>query len=231
MFAALRTWSILVLSLGYLVVAHIALINRSAALAAFAVTLLVLLVVTSIKGRLRMTWRLLVAAAGAWVVVLVVQGAPPVPLMLPPVLIPVAIAWLFGRTLFPGEMPLIERIARVFHAPLVPSPEILAYARRVTGAWVILLVSLAFMNAVLFCNLEPGGLIAIAGFEPPWPVSPAAFAWLSSTGTYLLIGGMFVAEFTVRILRFPDYRFRNPVQFLNAARSRMPDIVAAFRHG
>jgi len=176
MSAALRAWSVLVLSLGYLLAAHIALLTRSAALAALAVTLLALLVVTSIKGRFRVAWRLLVGAAGAWAVIMVAQGAPPVPLMLPPVLIPLAIAWLFGRTLFPGVMPLIERLAREVHAPLVPSPEILLYARRVTWAWVLLLVSLALLNMALICNLEPGGLIAIAGFQPPWPVSPAAFA-------------------------------------------------------
>ncbi len=231
MSAALRAWFFLVLSLGYLLAAHIALLNRSAALAAFAVTLLVLLVVTTIKGRFRIVWRLLVGAAGAWAVIMVAGGAPPVPLMLPPVLIPIAIAWLFGRTLLPGAMPLIERLARVVHAPQEPSPENLAYARSVTWAWVLLLVSLALLNLALICNLEPGGLIAIAGFQPPWPVSPAAFAWFSSTGTYLLIGGMFVVEFAIRTLRFPDYRFRNPVEFMRVARSRLPNLMAAFRNG
>ena len=77
-------------SLGYLARgAYCAVERDSAALAAFAVTLLVLLVVTSIKGRFRIAWRLLVGAAGAWAVIMVAaRGAPPVPLMLPPVLIP-----------------------------------------------------------------------------------------------------------------------------------------------
>ena len=152
--------------------------------------------------------------------------------MLPPVLIPIAIAWLFGRTLLPGAMPLIERLARVVHAPPGAVARNISRTRgSVTWAWVLLLVSLALLNLALICNLEPGGLIAIAGFQPPWPVSPAAFAWFSSTGTYLLIGGMFVVEFAIRTLRFPDYRFRNPVEFMRVARSRLPNLMAAFRNG
>jgi uncharacterized membrane protein len=113
----------------------------------------------------------------------------------------------------------------------VPSGEILRYARRVTWAWTILLGGVASINAALITGLDPGGLISLAGFTPRWPVSPAVFAWFSNTGTYLLIGAMLVAEFAVRVWRFPDYRFRNPLQFIREARTRMPNIVAALRHG
>ncbi len=89
----------------------------------------------------------------------------------------------------------------------------------------------ALINALLIVNLAPGGLLDLAGFAPPWPVSPAAFAWFGNTGTYLLIGGMFVVEFAVRVWRFPNYRFRNPLHFIREARTRMPNIVAALRHG
>src|ERR1044072_5089333 len=134
MLAALPAWTLLVLSAGYLLAAHFALMNRSATLAALAVTLLVLLVVVSIRGRFRIAWRLLVGAAGACSVFLVAQGAPPVPLMLPPVLISAAVAWLFGRTLIPGEMPLIERMARVFHAPPAPFAGVLGSFPRAAAA-------------------------------------------------------------------------------------------------
>ena len=77
--------------------------------------------------------------------------------------------------------------------------------------------------------LTPGGLLALAGLTPRWPVSPAVFAWFSNTGTYLLIGAMFVVEFAIRVWRFPDYRFRNPLQFAREARTRMPSIMAALR--
>jgi uncharacterized membrane protein len=229
MSAAARTWLILTLTLSYLVAAHLALLRHSASLAAFAVAALALLTVSSIGGPHRGPWRVVAAAAWAAVVVLVARGAPPLPLLLPPVLIPAAISWTFGRTLLAGRTPLVERLARGFHAPAVPSDEILHYARRVNWAWTLLLGTVALVNAVLITVLVPGGLLVLAGFTPRWSASPELFAWFSNTGTYLLIGAMFVVEFAIRVWRFPDYRFRNPLQFAREARTRMPNIMAALR--
>ena len=229
MSAAARPWLLLALTLSYLVTAHLALLRHSAPLAAVAVAALVLLTLASIRGRHRTAWRVIAAAIGAGVVILIARGAPPLPLLLPPVLIPAVISWTFGRTLLSGRTPLVERLARGFHAPAVPADGILRYARRVTWAWSLLLAALALVNAVLIAMLAPGGLLALAGFTPRWPVPPAAFAWFSNTGTYLVIGCMFVAEFAVRLWRFPDYRFRNPLTFIQEARTRMPNIMAALR--
>jgi len=226
-----RTWLILALTLSYLVAAHLALLHRSAPLAAFAVAVLVSLLLASIRGAHRTLWRAVAAALGAGVVILIARGAPPLPLLLPPVLIPAAIAWSFGRTLLAGRTPLVERLARGFHAPVIPSAEILRYARGVTWAWTLLLTGLSLVNAVLITCLSPGGLMSLAGLTPPWQVPAALFAWFSNTGTYLLIGAMFMAEFAIRLWRFPDYRFRNPLQFIREARTRMPSIMAALRHG
>jgi uncharacterized membrane protein len=231
MSSAARTPLLLVLSICYLVIAHIALVHHSAPLAAAGVAALALLLLASIKGPGRALPRVLVAGIGAIIVILVARGAPPLPLMLPPVLIPAVIGWTFGRTLLPGRTPLVERVARGFHAPAVPSADILAYARRVTWGWSLLLGGIALINAALICCLVPGGLFALAGFAPRWPVSAGAFAWFGNTGTYLLIGCMFAVEFAVRLWRFPDYRFRNPLAFIREARTRMPNIMAALRHG
>ncbi|HET7812063.1 MAG TPA: hypothetical protein VFL16_15945 [Steroidobacteraceae bacterium] len=231
MTAAVRTWAFLLLSLGYLLTAHYALSRQSAAGAAMASGLLVALAVAMVRGRHRHALRALVAAVGAAIVVWVARGAPPVPLMLPPILVPAGVALLFGRSLLPGSMPLVERLARAFYAPDEPSPGIPAYARSVTWAWTLLLAALALVNAILLACLQPGGLLQLAGFVPRWPVPPSSFAWFTNTGTYLLIGGMFAAEFAVRIWRFPDYRYRNPLRFIREARARMPQIRAALRHG
>ena len=95
-------------------------------------------------------------------------------------------------------MPLIERLARdSSRAPGAIARKSRVRAQRDLGLGAVAGV-VALLNLALICNLEPGGLIAIAGFQPPWPVSRAAFAWFSSTGTYLLIGGMFVVEFAVQ---------------------------------
>jgi uncharacterized membrane protein len=231
MSAAFRTWSLLALSLGYLFLAHLALSTRSPALGAAAVALLAGLAMTAIGGRFRILLRMLVALAGLACVVLVARGGSPLPLMLPPVLIPAAIGWMFARTLLPGRTPLIERAARGFHAPLDPPPEIILYTRSLTWAWVWLLALMACANALLIVNLSPGGLLVLLGHEPRWPVPPAFFAWFSSTGTYLLIGGMFIVEFAVRVWLFPDYRFRNPAHFIRQARERGPGIIKALRNG
>ncbi len=228
---AVRTWLIIAFTLGYLLTAHFALIHRSMALAAAATAMLVALLLASIQGRHKTALRVMVAAIGGLIVIVIARGAPPVPLLLPPVLIPASIAWMFGRTLRAGTTPLVERVARGFHAPAVPAPRIIAYARRVTWAWTLMLAAVATINAALIVNLVPGGLIDLAGFVPRWPVTPASFGFYGNTGTYLLIGGMFVVEFAIRVWRFPDYRFRNPWHFIREARSRMPNIVAALKHG
>ncbi len=229
--AAFRTWLILGLTLAYLVAVHLAFLRDSPRVAAAAVALLVLLLLASIRGPRRLAWRLLVGALGIAAVTLTARGAAPLPLLLPPVAIPALIAFGFGRTLLPGRTALIERFARGFHAPEIPSAEILSYARGITWAWALLLAFVALANLVLALNLSPGGLLELAGMPPPWPVQPATFVWFSNTGTYLLIGGMFVLEFAVRVWRFPDDAFRNPLHFLREARVRMPNIVAALRHG
>jgi uncharacterized membrane protein len=229
--SAARPWLIIALTLGYLAMAHVSLVRGSAMLAAIATAILVLLMLVSIGGRYRTALRVVGAAVGAAVVLLIWRGAPPVTLLLPPVLIPASIAWMFGRTLRPGSTPLVERLARGFHAPAVPAPQIIAYARRVNWAWTLLLAAVACANAWLVTSLSPGGLMELAGFAPRWPTSPVTFVWFGNSGTYLLIGGMFVVEFAIRVWRFPDYRFRNPLHFIREARSRMPRIVAALKNG
>jgi len=229
--ATARTWSIVTLTLGYLVTAHLAFTNHTAWAAATAVGLLTALVALSIAGPRRRLWRWVVLLAGTAIVILTARGFPPLPLLMPPVIIPAAIAITFGRTLPAGRTPLVERIVRGFHAPVIPDAAVLHYARRVTWAWVVLLGCVALTNAVLVINLSPGGLLELAGKAPRWPVPPAAFAWFSNTGTYLLIGGMFVLEFMVRVSLFPDDPFRNPLHFIREARTRMPNIVEALRHG
>ena len=231
MFATVRTWLVLALTLGYFGAAHLAFTRDSPPMAALAVAILVLLILLSIRGPRRGTWQAAVALTGIALVVLAARGTPPVLLMLPPVFIPAAIGFAFGRTLRPGCTPLIERVVRGFHAPEAPEAAVIRYARHVTWAWALLLACVALINALLIANLAPGGLLDLAGFPPPWPVPRVAFAWFANTGTYLLIGGMFVLEFAVRVWRFPNDRFRNPLRFIREARTRMPNIVEALRHG
>jgi len=229
MSAAIRKWLIVGITLGYFIAVHLAFLHHSPRAAAAAVALLFLLALAAIKGPRRLAWRVVLASLGAGLVTLTARGAPPLPLLLPPVLIPAAIAFVFGRTLVHGRTPLVEGFARGFYAPVVPGPEILSYARVVTWAWTLLLASIALANAALAMSLSPGGMLELAGLAPPVPVAPATFVWFSNTGTYLLIAAGFVLEFALRVWRFPEYRFRNPLHFIREARTRLPNIVAALR--
>jgi uncharacterized membrane protein len=223
-------WTPVAIPVAYLVAAHLAFTLRSPLCAAFAVAVLFVAVIASCRGPRATLLRASIALVGAAVVVAIARGAaPPVILFLPPVVIPLGMAWLFGHTLMPGRMPLVERLARVVHAPDEPDAGVVSYARGVTWAWTVLLLGLALANIVLVANLTPGGLLELAGHPPRWPVAPATYTWLSNVGTYLLIGAMFVVEFAVRLLRFPNYRFRNPLDFARRARERLPDMIRKFR--
>lgn len=231
MIATARPWLVLLLTLGYFVAAHAAFTRDSRAAAVIAVALLVLLLLASLRGGAAGPWQLLIVGAAAALLVAAAAASPTAPLLLPPVLIPAAVAFAFGRSLLPGRTALIERVVRVFHAPALPEAAVAGYARGVTWAWTLLLGALALTNAWLVVQMLPGGLLDLAGFLPRWPVSRASFAWFANTGTYLLIGGLFVLELAVRVWRFPDDRFSHPLRFLREARTRWPDIIAAFRHG
>ena len=86
-------------------------------------------------------------------------------------------------------------------------------------------------------GIEPhllGRTVAAVTVRQPklrWPVPPDTFAWLSNTGTYLLIGAMLVVELALRAWLLPHDRFRNQLRFLREARTRLPDILRELRHG
>ncbi|MEJ6022741.1 hypothetical protein [Ramlibacter sp. PS4R-6] len=100
------------------------------------------------------------------------------------------LAWLaffFGRTLRPGAMPLIERIARVGD-PHMPEP-LRRYTRRLTAVWVAYFV-LAAVAVLLF------------------PMAPGAAGLAIWAGTVLL----FVGEHRLRPHLFPGHPFPGLLQ-------------------
>jgi len=104
----------------------------------------------------------------------------------------VMLGWLavfFGRTLLPGRVPLIERIARVSD-PLLPTP-LRRYTRRLTAVWCGY-----FILAVLLAWL-PGEAFARAGL----------LVWV---GTAVL----FIGEHWLRPRLFPGQAFPGLLQQL-----------------
>lgn len=99
------------------------------------------------------------------------------------------LAWLalfFGRTLAPGQMPLIERIARVSDPGL--KPELARYTRTLTAVW-----SGYFVLAALLALLALLGLV-------PWSIHAGAWVGLGSVA-------LFVGEHWVRRRIFPADHF------------------------
>lgn len=96
-----------------------------------------------------------------------------------PVLISLALAWLFGRTLLPGQVPLITKFAQAMRGPL--PPRVQRYTRGVTQFWVGLLCCMALVNLLL------------ALFAPP-----VVWSWFTNFISYLLLGAVFLGEWLLR---------------------------------
>ena len=106
-----------------------------------------------------------------------------------PVLVLGWLAVFFGRTLLGGQVPLIERIARVSD-PALP-PALSRYTRRLTGVWCAYFFIAAFLS--LFASLPLA-----------WT---SAFVW---SGTIV----MFIGERWLRPRLFPGHPFPGLVQQL-----------------
>ncbi|MEP6789732.1 MAG: hypothetical protein ABI907_00085 [Ramlibacter sp.] len=90
----------------------------------------------------------------------------------------------FGRTLAPGEKPMVSRFAEIVHGPL--SPLLQRYTRAVTWAWVAYFALTAAVSVILFAWAA----------QATW----SAFVNLLSLP---LLGGMFAGEYLVRMAVVP----------------------------
>ena len=102
------------------------------------------------------------------------------------VAINLALAVVFGRTLFGGRVPLVTHFARMIHGDL--PAEVERYARKVTIAWTALFVAIVLASCVLYL----GGWLA-------------AWSFLANFLNPALLGAMFVLEYVVRHRVLPDW--------------------------
>ena|SRR5689334_7348233 len=98
----------------------------------------------------------------------------------------VLLLWFFGRTLQRGREPLVTRIARHEHGALPPDIE--RYTRQVTWAWCVFFGAMALISLLLFA------------FAPL-----AVWSWFANVLNIPLLLLVFVIEYAVRLLRFPDF--------------------------
>ena len=120
-------------------------------------------------------------------------------LLVPPILINGMLAWLFGRTLVRGRVPLIARFAVMEQGTL--SAELAAYTRALTWLWTLLFIAAALLSAAL----------AMSGHRDAWSL-------FTNFINYLLVAALFLGEFVYRRLRFRNYRHHSPLQLLRNVR-------------
>lgn len=167
------------LLLGYPVLVHAAIVTDSALLACGALLLLGCNILGPWLLQARpWAWVLLIAGLPASVL-FVTHGEGRLFFYAAPVLVAVALLWLFGRTLVSGRVPLITRIAAAIRGPL-PEP-VRRYTRQVTQLWVAVFAGMALANLML-------ALFA----------SPVLWSLFANFINYLLVAGLFGAEWLFR---------------------------------
>ena len=178
--------------MAYPAVAHFG--RPAAALALLATLAAYLLASLCLRHPLR--W---LAAPAAGVAVL--WASPPAEwlLFIPPILINGMLAWLFGRTLVRGRVPLIARFALMEQGTL--TAELAAYTRMLTWLWTLLFVAAAVLSLAL----------AVSGQRDAWSL-------FTNLVNYLLVGALFIGELVYRRLRFRNYRHHSPLQLLRNVR-------------
>jgi uncharacterized membrane protein len=108
-------------------------------------------------------------------------------LKFPPVAFNLALAAWFGRSLLPGEEPVIGWFARVERGAELPQ-DLAGYARGMTVIWTLFFIAMVFSALALALFADPGA----------WSV-------FTNGVDYLLVGVLFVGEYVYRRLRYPGH--------------------------
>jgi uncharacterized membrane protein/3-hydroxymyristoyl/3-hydroxydecanoyl-(acyl carrier protein) dehydratase len=227
-FARSRRMATVVLAVAYPVLAHASSVLDSRALTLASV---ITLAAAVLAGPLieRRRWALFgVPLAALLVAALWKLDRAALVLLLPPVLLNAYLAWLFGHTLARGSMPLIGRLVRLLQPRGVPpEPGVYRYARRLTALWTALFVALAATNLALAAIATPGGLVELAGRQPPVAIARETWSLFANVLNYVLVGAAFLLEFAYRRRRFPGRPYRNLFDFFVRSAAVAPALIAS----
>jgi uncharacterized membrane protein len=213
----------LLLAIAYPILTHIAIASDSATLTITSVILLAALALA--PGLIRRSWIawLAIPLVISSILLLVHLDVPSLPLYGPPVLITGFTAWLFGRTLAPGNTPLVEQFARLMRSPDYQlEPAIVVHARRVTVVWTVLLATLSVLNLLLALVAVPAGILVTAGIDPPVQVTQTLWSLFANVLNYVILVGLFVGEYAYRRFRFPNLPYTGMIDFLRRATQLHP---------
>lgn len=173
----------LILTISYPIALHLAILNgytHAAVWILLVISLAHSLLVFS-SGRRRLAEILAPAVTMMAVISLFLNDA--TILYLPPILIATSLLYLFGRTLMPGEEPLISHFARRVEGDR--DEAVFRYTRSLTWIWTLFFAAMLIESVVLalFAPIEIWSLF-------------------TNLINYLLIGGLFLVELLYRIVRF-----------------------------
>jgi uncharacterized membrane protein len=117
-------------------------------------------------------------------------------LYITPVVIPLGLLILFGRTLFSGRKPFITAISESVHGPLPPVMQ--QYTRLLTKLWCAIFFIIFLWSAIL-----------------PWLQRPELWSWFTNVINYGFVGAFFVIEFIVRKRLFPEHNHPSVMKYIH----------------
>ena len=167
----------------YPVAIHAAVINGH--VVAALLMLLVAPVFLSSRSRAKGLLAVLAVTAAIALLAAAIENSEQLLLYLIPVLINTTLAVFFGRTLLPGETPLVTRLSILLRGRL--EPRVAGYTRRVTQMWTLFFILLALESVLLalFAPLEIWSLF-------------------TNLLNYLLAGLLFTGEYFFRVRYLDD---------------------------
>lgn len=129
--------------------------------------------------------------------------------LLPPILINVLLALLFGSTLLPGAKPIITQFAEIMRDEL--DADTRRYTEQVTVAWVIFFILMAIESALL------------ALFAPP-----LIWSLFTNLINYLFLCLFFVVEYRIRIIQFTELKHPHFIDFIRSLAKINPKCIKTF---
>lgn len=225
-----RALGVTALALAYPVLTHLGVHLGSVALTCAALAVLVVLVLSAplLAGR---AWAWLACALALGTLAMLGRAGEVAEaamlLFVPPVVLYLALAWFFARTLLPGRQALISRLVWHLHdrPPALPA-DIAAYTRTLTLLWVLLLTAIGTTNAVLALLATPEGVLELAGYTPTVTVPRTLWSAVANFLSFTLVLVFMAGEYAWRWFRFPGerHRFRNVFDFIDRMRTTFPAL-------
>jgi uncharacterized membrane protein len=216
------------LAVSYPLLTHLAVMSGSARLTVACVTVLAMLALWPVLAR-----RWVAAGIAAVIAAIAVARAPAegwmwLPLYAPSVLSDAFLAWLFGRTLARGHIPLIERMVRLLHAPGERlDAEVSRYTRALTAVWALLFAALGLADLLLALCATPNGVLPSLGYAPIITVPQRLWSWFANVAEYVIVALFFLGEYAYRRRRFPWQPYAGLFDFVRRLSAIAPRALAS----